>query len=513
MVFSTENILLCGAVLLFISLFWERMAHKFEVFVLLLFLGLGMLVSSRSIGGIHFSNHDMAHLIGMIALAIILFSGGMDAKFKEVKPIMVPSIILATLGVMLTALVAGVFIYWVTTTYFIKYELTFIESLLLASIVASTDFALVFAILHSKGLRLKHNLGSLLEFESGSNDVMAYLLLMTFLGYVTGSSGGDASFVHAGIAHVFGHGIGLNIVLFFYKLIVGALCGYFLGKLVVKVINRVNMSNGALYPIFLLAICLILFLFTELIEGSGFLAVYIGGLTVGNSRFVHKRSSKNFFDGFSWLAQILMFFTFGMLIDPTKLPLYAGIGITIGLFILIFARPLAVMACIFPFKKTPIKAKIFVSWVGLRGAVPLIFATCILASDMAPEKKDIMFYIVFFIMLVSLLVQGNTVSSVANMLKLGDNSKHPKHSSEAEKCSEDIKPMLEITVQKEHLKEGNFLMDMELSEETLIAMVKRGNHYFVPKGDTKIEEGDILLTISEDDEALCETCKNMGIKC
>ena len=491
--FSTENILLVGAVLLFFSLFWERMAHKFEVFVLILFLSLGMLASSQQvIGGIHFDNPETAHFIGMIALAVILFSGGMDAKFKEIKPVMVPSILLATVGVLLTALIAGVFIYWVTTTYFIKYELTFIESLLLASIVASTDFALVFAILHSKGLHLKHNLGSLLEFESGSNDVMAYLLLVTFLGIVQSQ----------------GSSIAMIIGLFFYKLLIGAMCGFLLGKLVVRLVNRVHMSNEALYPIFLLTICLILFLTTELIHGSGFLAVYIGGLTIGNSRFVHKRSSMRFFDGFSWLAQILMFFTFGMLIDPMKLPQYAGIGITIGLFMIIFARPLAVWGCLFPFKKIPAKAKFFVSWVGLRGAVPLIFATCVLVADI--ERNEVMFYIVFFIMLLSLLIQGNTVSPVANLFKLGNDSKSDKHSHTNE-FPEDIKSaMMEITVQKEHLKEGDCPMTMQLAENTLVAMVKRGNCYFVPKGDTKIKEGDVLLTIS-DEEALNETCENMGI--
>jgi len=488
--FTTENVLLIGAALLFLSLFWERIAHKFEVFVLILFLILGMFVSSPKVGILQINDPEIAHFIGVIALAIILFSGGMDAKFKEIKPIMAPSILLATLGVMLTALVAGVFIYWITTTYFIKYQLTMLESFLLASVIASTDFALVFAILHSKGLRLKHNLGHLLEFESGSNDVMAYLLLVTFLQFIQSQGSGAAMIVGK----------------FFYQLLVGALCGYFLGRLAVRIINKASMSNQALYPIFLLTICLILFSLANLIGGNGFLAVYIGGLTIGNSRFVHKRSSKSFLGGFSWLAQILMFFIFGMLINPAELLPYAGIGITIGLFVIIFARPLAVWGSIAPFKKIPAKAKFYVSWVGLRGAVPLIFATSVLAADI--EHGRIMFNIVFFIMLVSLLVQGTTVSSAANLFKLGDTQKSDKG-----ELPEDIKSaMLEITVQKEHLKDGNCLMTMQLSENTLIAMVKRGEHYFVPKGDTVIKEGDILLAISADDEALCETCQNMGIK-
>jgi cell volume regulation protein A len=233
----------------------------------------------------------------------------------------------------------------------------------------------------------------------------------------------------------------------------------------------------------------------DLIKGSGFLAAYIGGLTVGNSRFVHKRSSMEFFDGFSWLAQILMFFTFGMLIELEELLPVAVLGLTIGFFIVIFARPLAVFGCMFPFRKIPIKAKFYVSWVGLRGAVPLIFATCVLAAEI--ENGRIMFNIVLFIMLVSLLIQGTTVPTAANLLGMGEHL-------ETDNCTEhpeDIKSAtIEIIVQKEHLKTGNRLMTIQISEDVLVVMVKRKDRYFIPQGSTKIEEGDILFVISDNEQ-------------
>ena len=495
MTLTAENILLIGSVLLFIFLFWERISHKFEVPVLVIVLIIGMLAGSEGIGKIPFDNHNTAYFVGMIALVVILFSGGMDAKYQEIKPIMIPSILLSTIGVLITAIVTGLFIYWVISMFFDVHSLSLIESFLLASVVASTDFALVFAILHSKGLKLKHNLGPLLEFESGSNDVMAYLLMITFLQIV--------QHVNSDAPAVVG--------MFFYELIVGALCGFIFGRLAVKTINKVAMSNDALYPIFLLAIMFIIFLITGIIKGNGFLAVYIGGLTIGNSQFLHKRSSKNFFDGFAWLAQILMFFTFGMLVNPSELLPVAGLGITIGLFLIFIARPVSVLGCIFPFKRIPVKAKMYVSWVGLRGAVPLIFATCIMASGI--ENAGTIFNIVFFVMIISLLVQGSTVPFVARFLGLVEKAESEKNLSALEReFSNDLKSaMAKISIRKEHLIKGNSLIKMQIPENTIVVMIQRGTRYFVPKGNTKIKERDVLFVISDNKKTLKETYKKMGI--
>jgi len=485
-----EHILLIASIILFFSLFWERITRRFEVPVLLFFLILGVIASNEHIGGLEIKNLDNSRLLGSMALSIILFSGGLEAKFREVKSVLVPSSLLATLGVIFTTLFVGLFIYFISSTFFPNIGFSLLESFLLASIVASTDFALVFAIFHSKGMQLKNNLRPLLEFESGSNDVMAYLLLLTFLQFVQMQNSS----------------VGLIVGDFFYKLIVGALCGFLLGKLAVRIINRVKMTNDALYPVLLLAISFIIFIATDIIGGSNFLAVYIGGLTVGNSRFLHKRSSKNFFDGFAWLAQILMFFTFGMLINPAELLPVATIGILIGVFIIFAGRPLAVWSSIGFCKNISAKAKFFISWVGLRGAVPLIFATYILSMNI--EQGKTMFNIVFFVMLVSLLVQGTSVSFVARLLKLSDKPAADKNTAE----KEDIKSAVtEFTVTKEHLQHGNRLMEMQIPENTIVALIRRGKQYLIPQGSTHIHEGDVLLMISDDEEAMRETYQKLGI--
>jgi cell volume regulation protein A len=325
---------------------------------------------------------------------------------------------------------------------------------------------------------------------------MAYLLLITFLLLVQ-SAGNGAPFI---------------VGMFFYQLTVGALCGFLLGKLAVRIINKVNISNDSLYPVLLLSMSFIVFFLTDLLKGNGFLAVYIGGITIGNSRFLHKYLSKSFFDGFAWMAQILMFLLFGMMIKPAELIPVAVVGLTIGLFVLVLARPLAVWGCLFPFKEIPPKAKFYVSWVGLRGAVPLIFATVVFAADI--ENGKTMFNIVFFVMLVSLLVQGSSVSSVARILGVGkvpaDDTHFPPEETE---MSDNIKSAItEITIEKKHLKEGDSLMTMQIPENTLVVMIKRGGRYFRPKGRTKIEEGDKLLLISDNEKTLCETCKKIGIR-
>jgi len=493
---TTENILLIGSALLFFSLFAEKASKRFGVPILLLFIFIGMLAGSDGIGRIYFNSPDTTQFIGMVALAIILFSGGMDTKYQEIKPIMLPGVLLATLGVLLTTLFTGFFIFWLTNHFFDRFTLTLFESLLLASVMASTDSASVFAILRSKGLRLKHDLRPLLELESGSNDPMAYMLMITFLPLVQNQD--------SNILWIVG--------MFFWQLIVGAVLGFLLGKLTVRIINKINMSNDTLYPVLLLTMSFIVFSLTNFINGNGFLAVYIGGLVVGNARFIHKRSSKNFFDGFAWLAQILMFLTLGLLVNPSELIPIAGLGLTIGLFMIIFARPLSVWSCLFPFKDIPNKAKFYISWVGLRGAVPIIFATYLLAAKI--EHADIMFNVVFFITIVSLLIQGTSVPFIARILGLGEQRKSTKPLSSFDiEFSEDIKSaMTEIAIKKEHLKDGNLLMNMPIPENTLVVMVRRGHRYFIPKGSTEIDAGDILLVISDDEQALRETYQKMGIK-
>ena len=494
---SLENIVLVGSFLLFLSIIASKTGYKFGVPVLLLFLGVGMLAGSDGIGGINYSNSHFTQFVGMLALSIILFSGGMDTKYEEIKPVAVPGVILATIGVLLTALITGLFIYWLTNKFFEGFGLTLFESFLLASVMSSTDSASVFAILRSKGLFLKHRLRPLLELESGSNDPMAYMLTIVFIQLIQAENTSGA----------------LIVGTFFYQLIVGVLAGYLLGRLTVRIINKINLANDALYPVLLLTMAFIIFSLTDFIQGNGYLAVYVGGLIVGNSRFIHKRTTKSFFDGFAWLAQIVMFLTLGLLVNPSELLPIAVVGSLIGVFMIFFSRPISVWLCLIPFPKMPKKAKHYVAWVGLRGAVPIIFATYALTNKV--PHANIMFNIVFFITIISLLAQGTSVPFVARKLGLvEDNKKDDKQLSEFDvEFSEEIKSaMTEIAVRKEFLKDGNTLVNIPIPENTLVVMVKRDNCYFIPRGNTEIEEGDIMLLISDDEDALRETYNKLGVE-
>ena len=491
---SFEHFILIGSILLFFSVIVGKTGYKFGIPTLLLFLLIGFVAGNDGLGLIHFDNPKLAQYIGIIALNIILFSGGMDTRISDIRPIVVAGITLATVGVLLTALITGFFIYWLTNNVIHSVTFSLLEATLLASTMASTDSASVFAILRSKGLSLKENLRPLLELESGSNDPMAYMLTIVTIQmfFVPDISGWSV------------------VWMFLKQLILGALCGIVLGKLSVRVMNKINLDNDALYSVLLLTIMFFLFGFTDLVGGNGYLAVYVGGLFMGNHRFVHKRSSLRFFDGLTWLFQIVIFLSLGLLVNPSELLPVASIGIIIGVFMILVARPLSVFISLLPFRKFTFKARVFTSWVGLRGAVPIIFATYPLISDV--PQASIMFNIVFFITILSLIVQGTQVSSMAKRLKLALPTQEAIKLKEFDvEFSDDIKSaMCEIKVGPQMLENGARLMDISLPDRTLVAMVKRGSKYFIPRGNTTLKENDILLIITDDEEAMHNTRKLLG---
>lgn len=491
---SIELVLLTLSVLLFISLLASKLSAKSGMPVLLFFLGVGMLFGTDGLG-IEFNDFSMAQWIGTIALSIILFSGGLDTRYGDIKPVLKPGITMATLGVLLTAMITGVFIWILTTRFFPTINFTLLESLLLASVMSSTDSASVFGILRSKGVSLKNNLRPLLELESGSNDPMAYMLTITLIQLIMAD-------MNASFATVAG-----TLVI---QLLVGAVAGYGLGKLCIKIINKLNLTNESLYPVLLLTCCLFIFSFTFFIKGNGYLAVYIGGLVIGNSKFITKRTSVKFFDGLAWISQIMMFLALGLLVVPHELLPVAVPSIIIGFFMILAARPISTFASMLPFK-SGFKDKVYVSWVGLRGAVPIVFAILPLAHGV--PHADTMFNIVFFITLVSLLVQGSTLTTVADWLGLsGASSQQGKLKDFDLEFSDEIKSaMTEITVCEQQLQNGHRLVDMALPDKTLAVMVKRSNNYFIPKGNTELAVGDKLLVITDDENALRETYQSMGI--
>ena len=397
----TENILLVWALLLYVAVIAGKVAYRFGAPALLLFLGVGMMF------GLHFlkfESFELTQFIGMIALCIILFSGGMDTKFSEIRPILAPGIVLATLGVVITAAVTGVFIYFFSS--WVGLAMSLPVSLLLASTMASTDSASVFSILRTKKQGLKENLRPLLELESGSNDPMAYMLTILLVTVAT-SAGGDVN-------------LGQSILKFVVQMVVGALLGYGIGRLAVFTINRIDIKNNiSLYSVLLLASVFFSFSFTSLLWGNGYLAVYITGLVVGNYKIAHRGNLTTFMDGFTWLAQIVMFITIGLLVNSDELmrPEVLILGGAVALFLMFVARPLAVFLGLLPFRNFSRRARIFVSWVGLRGAVPIIFATYPIVAGV--ENGRLIFNVVFMVTLISLLVQGTTVSGMANLLGAG----------------------------------------------------------------------------------------------
>lgn len=487
---SGENVVLVGALLLFVAVMAGKVAYRFGAPALLLFLGVGMLFGLNFIS---YRSVDMTQFVGMIALCIILFTGGMDTSFQEIKPIIGPGVVLATVGVVMTAVVLAGFV-WLIVPW-IGLEISFPLALLLASTMSSTDSASVFSILRSKKQGLKQHLRPLLELESGSNDPMAYMLTILLIGIVTNTSG-DV-------------GMGMSIVYFVIQMVVGALSGYLIGRLAVWTINKINLANHSLYSVLLLAFIFFAFAFTDLIKGNGYLAVYLAGLVVGNHKLTQKRSLTVFFDGFTWLMQIVMFLTLGLFVNSDELfrPEVLILGCAVGAFMILVARPVTVFACLLPFRRFTTKARLYISWVGLRGAVPILFAIYPMMANV--EQAGLLFNVVFLSTIISLVVQGTTVSGMANMLGLAYEERESAFSVD---IHEDMKSVLtEVEVNESMLDTGHTLKDITLPENTLVMMVCREGEYFVPQGKTELHLGDKLLVISDRGEELESTYKDMGI--
>ena len=319
---SGENVVLVGALLLFVAVMAGKVAYRFGAPALLLFLGVGMLFGLNFIS---FRSVEMTQFVGMIALCIILFTGGMDTSFQEIKPIIGPGVMLATVGVVMTAMVLAGFV-WLVAPW-LDLEISFALALLLAATMSSTDSASVFSILRSKKQGLKQHLRPLLELESGSNDPMAYMLTILLIGVVTNSQGGG--------------GLGMSALYFVVQLVVGTLSGYLIGRLAVWTINKINLANHSLYSVLLLAFIFFAFAFTDLIKGNGYLAVYLAGLVVGNHKLAQKRSLTVFFDGFTWLMQIVMFLTLGLFVNSDELlrPEVLILGGAVGAFMISWRVP------------------------------------------------------------------------------------------------------------------------------------------------------------------------------
>ena len=475
--FTMENILFLGSVLIFFSILMTKVSHKFGIPTLLIFLFLGMIFGSDGLG-LHFYSVEQAQFIGIIALSIILFTGGMDTKIKQIRPIMAQGLLLSTFGVVLTTLFTGLFVYFLFQLDFIPITLTLPTALLLAATMSSTDSASVFNLLRSQNMELKDNLRPMLELESGSNDPIAYMLTIVLIQYIVSPD------------TVSGCGVALQFtVQFLVGIGFGILCGFSM----VKLMNYINLKNIMLYPLLLLVMVFITSTVTVYFNGNGYLAVYLAGIIFGNTKCRFRREITTFMDGFTWLFQIVMFLVLGLLVTPHEMWQVAVLGLVIGLFMMFVSRPVCVFLCLLPFRKMNRKAKLFISWVGLRGAVPIIFATYPMVAGV--DYSNQLFNMVFFITLVSLVVQGMTISRTAIAFDLKDENTSQEKVFDVE-LSDDINSVL----REEYVHSdaaGKTLAELRMEKGTLVMLIKRDMKYIIPHGSTILLEGDKLLIIEE----------------
>lgn len=464
----TELMIISGLVLI-ICITSSKVLYKFGVPMLLIFIVLGMVFGSDGLIGIYFDNYDLTSTICSLGLVFIMFYGGFGTNWSMAKPVAIPSVMMSSLGVVITSGLTGMFCYFILNT-------TLLEGLLIGSIVASTDAASVFAVLRSQKLNIKGSIASILEVESGSNDPFAYMITILILNIM--KNPGDVSVGSVGI-------------LITKQIICGVVIGYLIAKITVYILRHFKFEIDGFYVIFVTAATILAYSLSEYIGGNGYLSVYLAGLIIGNSKIPHKKSMFHFFDGISWIMQIGLFFMLGLLSFPSRLPEVTGTAIAIAAFLILVARPLAVFIILIPFKFT-LNEKLFISWVGLRGAASVVFA--IFAVTFGVNIENDIFHIIFFIALFSVAIQGTLIPKMANLLNVVDDEDEESVLKTFTDYIGDINTeLIEVSIEKDSKWVDKAIMDSNIPEEILIVMIKREDKIIVPKGSTVIQAGDTLV--------------------
>jgi cell volume regulation protein A len=470
-----ESLLLLVAVLLLLGVVASKTSGQLGVPALLLFLVIGMLAGSEGPGGIEFDDPWLAQALGVVALIFILFAGGLDTEWRAVRPVLWHGFVLSALGVLVTGALLGAFLHAVV-------GYSWLDGLLLGAIVSSTDAAAVFAILRARNVRLPGRLRALLELESGSNDPMAVFLTMTVIRLITSPS--------TSVSDLIG--------MFALQMTLGAGLGYGLGRAIIFLVNRVRLEYEGLYPVLTLSLVLLTYGATTWIGGNGFLAVYLAGLVVGNSPFVHKRSLLRFHDGLAWLMQITMFLTLGLLVFPSRLASVIGVGLLMSAFLILVARPVSVFVLLAPARMT-IGERTMVAWTGLRGAVPIVLATFPLLAGV--PGADHVFHLVFFVVLSSVLLQGTSIPFVARWLGLDEPEPRAPGLLGPLVSGSLREELAELLVSPDSPVAGRPVVDLGFPEGALIVLMRRQGESLVPGGTTVLRAGDTLLVLA-DREAL-----------
>ncbi|KAB2908616.1 MAG: potassium/proton antiporter [Ignavibacteriales bacterium] len=470
-----EDKLLILSVLVILAILVTRLTKNYGVPALLLFIGLGMLAGSEGPGGIDFNNAQFAQSIGTVALIFILFSGGLETNFESVKKGYKSAVSLATLGVVLTGLFSGLFLYYVAG-YEFKY------SLLIGSVIASTDAAAVFSVLRAKEMSLGGILQPVLELESGSNDPMAIFLTAMMISVIT--------LPEKPLYEYF--------LIFLMQFGIGAVTGIAGGRAIAWIMNRLDFLLPGFYPVFVMAGAISIYSGTALLSGSGFLAVYLAGIVANKYEYQHKTNTTRFFEGLAWLSQIGMFITLGLLIYPSKLIEVSLIGILFAIFLTFVARPIAVFISLI-FSRFNLREKFFIVWGGLRGAVPIILATFALTADIPAGDK--VFNLVFFVVILSALGQGWSLPFAARFLRVtSEKTLTKKVLIDIETGRDDDKTLFDLFVQPGSPACGNKIVELGLPKEVLIVLIERKGKYVIPSGSTRISEDDLVILLADKHE-------------
>lgn len=474
--FLIDTLILVTGVLLLLGIASSKISTRLGVPVLVLFLLLGMLAGSEGIGGLEFENYQLAHGIGTLALALILFDGGLSTSFAAIHQAWKPSFLLATLGVLVTAAITGLAAAWIL-------QITILEGLLLGSIVASTDASAVFSVLRSGGVSLPKPIASVLEVESASNDPMAIFLTVGCIEVLLGNVS-------------LGPGL---LTLFAAQMLIGCLCGALGGYAAGWVVNRIELGAAGMYPVLISGFGLLTYGLAAKLGGSGFLAVYLAGVIIGNRPLVFQRGIRLYHDSIAWLSQIVMFVVLGLLCFPSRLAGVAGNALLVSVVLIIVARPLAVFVSAWPFRYS-FKELAFISWVGLKGAVPITLATfpLMLATDENSLQANLLFDVVFFVVVVSALIQGVTLAPVARWLGLEQpRAPEPPVTLEISSLRHINGEIVDYAISDDSRAANRRVKELALPEGAVIALISRGDRVVPPQGSTIIQPGDHVILVLE----------------
>ena len=478
----SDTLLLLVSLLVIAAVLVTKVGTRFGVPALLLFLLLGMAAGEDGLG-LSFDNYELAESIGHFAMVIILFSAGLETSMRETKPVFRQGTLLSSLGVFLTVLLTGLFIWLITRN---TVALPLLGCLMMAAVMGSTDSASVFSVLRNKRLHLRENLGPMLELESGSNDPMAYAMTIILVSILSSKVQGWQA-------------MGSGILILLLQVVVGLAVGYAVGYAAKWLLGRITLSSFALTSILILGVACFSSGLASILHGSGLLALYCTAIIIGNkATLVQKKDVLRFFDGFTWLMQLVMFLMLGLLARPSRMLPVLLPAILIGLFMMLVARPVGVFSCLLPFKGLSMRAKTFVSWVGLKGAGPILFALCPVVAGL--PHSTVMFNIVFIITLFSLLLQGGTLVKAAELLHL-TYDEDPVAETFGMEIPEEMGMLRDHLVTEDDLDRGATLRDLHLPHGVRVMMVRRGDRFLVPHGSMPLEAGDhLVIIIGESDD-------------